>query len=64
MRDETVFRLPVCDENLCDVTEGDVSVRDTTECDATAGGKAVGPVTQLPSLALTRCETSPISARP
>ena len=48
----------------CDVTACGLSVRNTAERHATVGGKAVGLVAQVPSLALTRCETSPISARP
>ena len=59
MRDVSAFAGTACDPNVCDV-----SVRDTTEYDVTVGGGAVCPVTQVPSLALTRCETSPMSARP
>ena len=59
MRDVSAFAGSACDPNVCDV-----SVRDSTEYDVTVGDGAVCPVTQVPSLALTRCETSPMSARP
>jgi len=59
VRDVSAFAGSACDPNVCDV-----SVRDSTEYDVTVGDGAVCPVTQVPSLALTRCETSPMSARP
>ena len=59
MCEVSAFAVAACDANVCDAT-----VRDTTVCDVTVGAEAVCPVTQVPSLALTRCETSPMSARP
>ena len=59
MCEVSAFAVAACDANVCDAT-----VRDTTVCDVTVGGEADYPVTQTPSLALTRCETSPMSARP
>ena len=54
MCEVSAFAVAACDANVCDTTEGDVTV----------GGEADYPVTQTASLALTRCETSPMSARP
>ena len=59
MCEVSAFAVAACDANVCDAT-----VHDTTEGDVTVGGEADYPVTQTPSLALTRCETSPMSARP
>ena len=59
MCEVSAFAVAACDANICDATECD-----TTEGDVTVGGEADYPVTQTPSLALTRCETSPMSARP
>ena len=59
MCEVSAFAVAACDANVCDTTECD-----TTEGDVTVGGEADYPVTQTPSLALTRCETSPMSARP
>ena len=59
MCEVSAFAVAACDANICDAT-----VHDTTEGDVTVGGEADYPVTQTPSLALTRCETSPMSARP
>ena len=53
MRDVTVIGVAVCDVTVCDVT-----VRCNRQ--RQAGLQA----SQVPSLALTRCETSPMSARP
>ena len=53
MHDETALGVSVCDANVCDV-----SVRLPRK--RQAGIQAP----QVPSLALTRCETSPMSARP
>ena len=52
MRDVTVLGVSVCDVNVCDVT---------VRCDKRKAGIQAP---QVPSLALTRCETSPMSARP
>ena len=59
MCEVSAFAVAASDANICDAT-----VHDTTEGDVTVGGEADYPVTQTPSLALTRCETSPMSARP
>ena len=59
MCEVSAFAVAACDANVCDTTECD-----TTEGDVTVGGEADYPVTQTASLALTRCETSPMSARP
>ena len=55
----SAFAVTAYDARVCDVTLSDRAV-----CDITVGAEAVCPVTQVPSLALTRCETSPMSARP
>ena len=54
----------MCEMSAFALTACGLSVRNTAERNAAEVGKAVGPVTQVPSLALTRCETSPMSARP
>ena len=64
MCEVSAFAVAACDANVCDTTECDTTECDTTEGDVTVGGEADYPVTQTPSLALTRCETSPMSARP
>ena len=49
MCEVSAFAVAACDANICDAT-----VHDTTEGDVTVGGEADYPVTQTPSLALTR----------
>ena len=49
---------------MCAVSAFAVNAYDAKVCDVTVGAEAVCLVTQVPSLALTRCETSPMSARP
>ena len=49
MCEVSAFAVAASDANICDAT-----VHDTTEGDVTVGGEADYPVTQTPSLALTR----------